>query len=76
MHTRFAAITNKLYCLCEVITPSKQIQKVLNILHKSWERKVDAINEACDLKTFIMDELIGNLKIYELKNNKINAKNP
>ena len=45
---------------------SKQFMKVLRILPKSWESKVDAITEATDLKVLTMDALIGNLKTHEM----------
>ena len=45
----------------------KQVWKILKILPKTWESKVDAITEAKDLMTLPMDELIVNLKTYELK---------
>ncbi|XP_069149659.1 uncharacterized protein [Solanum lycopersicum] len=48
---------------------SKQVRKVLRILPKSWESKVDAIIEAKDLKVLTMDALIGNLKTHEMNRN-------
>ncbi|XP_049349519.1 uncharacterized protein LOC125814108 [Solanum verrucosum] len=66
MNSRFTSITNELRCLGEPIPLSKQVRKILKILPKSWESKVDAITEAKDLKTLSMDELIGNLQTYEL----------
>jgi len=38
-------------------------------LPRTWEAKVTAIQEAKDLKTLSLDELIGNLQTYELKRN-------
>jgi len=38
-------------------------------LPRSWEAKVTAIQEAKDLKTLSLDELIGNLQTYELRRN-------
>jgi len=35
----------------------------------SWEAKVIAIQEAKDLKTLSLDEIIGNLQTYELRRN-------
>ena len=66
MQTRFSSITNELRCLGEPIPTSKQVRKILRVLPKSWESKVDAITEAKDLKTLTMDELIGNLQTHEL----------
>ena len=48
---------------------TKQVRKVLRILPKSWESKVDAITEAKDLKVLTMDALIGNLKTNEMNRN-------
>ena len=36
---------------------------------RTWEAKVTAIQEAKDLKTLSLDELIGNLQTYELRRN-------
>ncbi|XP_015159183.1 uncharacterized protein [Solanum tuberosum] len=66
MNSRFTSITNELRCLGEPIPVSKQVRKILKVLPKSWESKVDAIIEAKDLMTLPMDELIGNLQTYEL----------
>lgn len=41
--------------------------KHLSVLLVTWERKVNAIIEARNLHTLIMDDLIGYLKTYELK---------
>ena len=42
----------------------------MSVLPESWESKVEAITEARDLDKFAMDELIGNLITYELKENQ------
>uniref|UniRef100_A0A0V0IPX0 Putative ovule protein n=1 Tax=Solanum chacoense TaxID=4108 RepID=A0A0V0IPX0_SOLCH len=70
MHTKLSSITNELRSLGEPISISKQVRKVLRILPKSWESKVDAITEAKDLKVLIMDGLIGNLKTHEMNRNQ------
>ncbi|XP_069149941.1 uncharacterized protein [Solanum lycopersicum] len=69
MFTKFSSITNELRSLGEPISMTKQVRKVLRILPKSSESKVDAITEANDLKVLTMDALIGNLKIYEMNRN-------
>lgn len=61
MNSRFASIINELRCLGEPIPQSKQVQKILKVLPKSWESKVNVIIEAKDLKILVMDELIRNL---------------
>ncbi|XP_075074895.1 uncharacterized protein LOC142162439 [Nicotiana tabacum] len=65
-HTRFTSIINELHSLGDVIPKNKLIRKILSVLPGSWESKVNAITEAKDLQTLTMDELIGNLKIYEM----------
>ena len=69
MFTKLSSITNELRSLGEPISMSKQVIKVLRILPKSWESKVDAITEAKDLKVLTMDALIGNLKTHEMNRN-------
>ena len=64
MFTTLSSITNELRSLGEPISMSKQVRKVLQILPKSWESKIDAITEAKDLKVLTMDALIGNLKTH------------
>ncbi|XP_069154589.1 uncharacterized protein [Solanum lycopersicum] len=69
MFTKFSSITNELRSLGEPISMTKQVRKVLRILPKFWESKVDAITEAKDLKVLTMDALIGNLKTHEMNRN-------
>lgn len=66
METRFSAITNELKCMGEPVTQSKQVRKILRVLPKSWESKVDAITESKNLKTLTMDVLIAILQTHEL----------
>ena len=69
MFTKFSSITNELRSLGEPISMTKQVRKVLRILPKSWESKVDAIKEAKDLKVLTIDALIGNLKTHKINLN-------
>ncbi|XP_070025809.1 uncharacterized protein [Nicotiana sylvestris] len=46
---------------------NKLVRKILSVLPGSWESKVNVITEAKDLQTLTIDELIGNLKTYEMK---------
>ncbi|XP_075099474.1 uncharacterized protein LOC107811085 [Nicotiana tabacum] len=50
----------------------KEIWKALQIAHKgtTQESKVNAITEAKDLHELTIDELVGNLKTYEMKKRK------
>ncbi|XP_069145656.1 uncharacterized protein [Solanum lycopersicum] len=70
MITRFTTVVNKLISLGKVYTTEEQVDKVLRILPRSWEIKVTAIREAKDLTTMSLDELVGNLKTYEMNVDK------
>ncbi|XP_070047182.1 uncharacterized protein [Nicotiana tomentosiformis] len=70
MHTRFTSIINELHSLGEIIPRNKLVRKILSVLLGSWESKVNAITEAKDLQKLTIDELIGNLKTYEMKKKK------
>ncbi|XP_070021793.1 uncharacterized protein, partial [Nicotiana sylvestris] len=48
-------------------TENKLVRKILNFLPRSWESKVNAIIESKGLQELTLEELIGNLKTYELK---------
>nr|XP_016436170.1 PREDICTED: uncharacterized protein LOC107762337 [Nicotiana tabacum] len=70
MHTYFTSIINDLYLLGEIIPTNKLVWKILGVLLGSWESKVNAITEAKDMHKLIVDELIRNLKTYEMKRKK------
>ncbi|XP_070010331.1 uncharacterized protein [Nicotiana sylvestris] len=67
MHTRFTSIINELHSLGETIPRNKLVTKILSILPSRWENKVNAINESKDLQELTIEELVGNLKTYEMK---------
>ncbi|XP_059310980.1 uncharacterized protein LOC132062420 [Lycium ferocissimum] len=64
---KFTSIIDELNSLGEVITTTKLVRKLLGVLPDSWDSKVNAIHEAQDLTKLTVDELIGNLKTYEMK---------
>ena len=70
MITRFTIVVNELISLDKVYTTEEQIDKVLGTLPRSWEIKVTAIREAKDLINMTLDELVGNLKTYEMNIDK------
>ncbi|XP_075097858.1 uncharacterized protein LOC142175177 [Nicotiana tabacum] len=72
MDTRFTSIINGLHSLGETIPRNKLVSKILSFLPSSWESKVNAISESKDLQELTIEELIGNLKTYDLKR-KINS---
>nr|XP_009610136.1 uncharacterized protein LOC104103889 [Nicotiana tomentosiformis] len=70
MHTRFTSIINELHSLGEIIPRNKLVRKILSVLHGSWENKVNTITEEKYLQKLTTNELIGNLKTYEMKKKK------
>ncbi|XP_070045677.1 uncharacterized protein [Nicotiana tomentosiformis] len=70
IHTRFTSIINERHSLGETIPRNKLVRKILSVLPNSWESKVNAIINAKDLQTLTIDELVGNLKTYEMKKKK------
>uniref|UniRef100_A0A1U7VLS7 Uncharacterized protein DDB_G0283697-like n=1 Tax=Nicotiana sylvestris TaxID=4096 RepID=A0A1U7VLS7_NICSY len=75
MHTRFTSIINELHSLGEIIPRNKLVRKILSVLPSSWESKVNVITDAKDLQELTIDELVGNLKTYEMKKKKKNNNN-
>ena len=68
MMTRLTALTNELTSLGKVITVEEQVEKVLRVLPKSkWNVKVTAIREAKDLIGMTLNELVENLRTYEIE---------
>ncbi|XP_070057649.1 uncharacterized protein [Nicotiana tomentosiformis] len=74
MRTRFTSIINEFHSLGEIIPRNKLVRKILSVLPGSWESKVNAIIEEKDLQKLTIDELIGNLKTYEMKKKKDNER--
>ena len=70
MITRFTTVVNELISLDKVYTTEEQVDKVLRTLPRCWEIKVTAIREAKDLTNMYLDELVGNLKTYEMNIDK------
>ncbi|XP_070022088.1 uncharacterized protein [Nicotiana sylvestris] len=70
MHTRFTSIINELYSLGEIIPRNKLVRKILSVFPSLWESKVNAITEAKDMHALTIDELVGNLRTYEMKKKK------
>ena len=63
MFTRFTDITNNLKSLGKTYTNEEMVRKVLRCLPKSkWGPKVTVIEEAQDLKTLALDDLLGKLR--------------
>ncbi|GJZ96789.1 zf-CCHC domain-containing protein [Tanacetum coccineum] len=66
--TRFAkfnTIITSLKALDEGFSSKNYVRKFLRALHPKWRAKVTTIEESKNLTTLPLDELIGNLKVYE-----------
>ena len=67
MITRFTDITNSLVALGKEYTQVEKVRKVLRVRTPDWEKKTTAIEEANDLSTMSLENLIGNLMTYEVQ---------
>ncbi|GJT79483.1 retrovirus-related pol polyprotein from transposon TNT 1-94 [Tanacetum coccineum] len=63
---RFNTIITSLKALDEVFSSKNYVRNFLRALHPKWRAKVTAIEESKDLTSLSLDELIGNLKVYEV----------
>nr|GEX13334.1 hypothetical protein [Tanacetum cinerariifolium] len=63
---RFNTIITSLKALDEGYCSKNYVRKFLRALHPKWRAKVTAIEESKDLTSLSLDELIGNLKVYEM----------
>nr|GEV15165.1 serine/threonine protein kinase SRPK1 [Tanacetum cinerariifolium] len=63
---RFNTIITSLKALDEGYSSMNYVRKFFRALHPKWRAKVTAIVESKDLTSLSLDELIANLKVYEL----------
>nr|GEU37776.1 UBN2 domain-containing protein [Tanacetum cinerariifolium] len=63
---RFNTIITSLKALNEGYSSKNYVRKFLRALHPKWRAKVTTIEESKDLTSLSFDELIGNLKVYEM----------
>ncbi|GJV14064.1 hypothetical protein Tco_1359387 [Tanacetum coccineum] len=63
---RFNTIITSLKALDEGYSSKNYVRKFLRALHPKWREKVTAIEESKDLTSLSLDELIENLKVYEM----------
>ncbi|GJU05530.1 retrovirus-related pol polyprotein from transposon TNT 1-94 [Tanacetum coccineum] len=64
---RFNTIITSLKALDEGFSSKNYVRKILRALHPKWRAKITAIKESKDLTSLSLDELIGNLKVYEVR---------
>nr|GEW52504.1 UBN2 domain-containing protein [Tanacetum cinerariifolium] len=62
---KFNTIITSLKALDEGFSSKNCVRKFLKALHPKWSAKVTTIEESNNLTTLPLDELIGNLKVYE-----------
>ncbi|KAH9679831.1 hypothetical protein KPL71_026290 [Citrus sinensis] len=65
MYNRFTDIVNTLGALGKTFSNSEKVKKIIRSLPKEWRPKRTAIEEAKDLNTLPLDDLIGSLISYE-----------
>ncbi|GJR01615.1 retrovirus-related pol polyprotein from transposon TNT 1-94 [Tanacetum coccineum] len=63
---RFNTIITSLKALDEGCSSKNYVRKFLRDLHPKWREKVTSIEELKDLTLVSLDELIENLKVYEM----------
>ena len=68
MCTHFMDVVNGLKALGKCFSNLELVNKILRSLSKTWDPKVMTIQEAKDLNTFSIEELIRSLITYEMTN--------
>nr|GEW82542.1 zf-CCHC domain-containing protein/DUF4219 domain-containing protein/UBN2 domain-containing protein [Tanacetum cinerariifolium] len=63
---RFNTIITSLKALDECYSSKNYVRRFLRALHPKWRANVTAIEESKDLTSLSLDELIENLKVYEM----------
>ncbi|GJY85337.1 hypothetical protein Tco_0499363 [Tanacetum coccineum] len=64
--SRFNTIITSLKALDESFSSRNHVRKFLRALPSKWRPKVTTIEESKDLSKLSLDELVGNLKVYEI----------
>ncbi|GJV53766.1 zf-CCHC domain-containing protein [Tanacetum coccineum] len=64
--SRFNTIITSLKALDESFSSRNHVRKFLRALPSKWRPKVMAIEESKDLSKLSLDQLVGNLKVYEV----------
>jgi len=66
MYSRFQTLVSGLQILKKSFIASNHVSKILRSLPARWRPKVTAIEEAKDLSTLIVEDLISSLKVHEI----------
>ena len=67
---RFQTLCHGLKALGKSYTTTDHVRKILRSLPKQWRPKVTAIQEAKDLSTLRMEELLSSLRVHEIELNE------
>jgi len=77
MYSRFQTLVSGLQILKKSYVASDHVNKILRSLPARWRPKVTAIEEAKDLNTLSVEDLISSLKVHEIGLNEYeSAKKP
>ncbi|PRQ39087.1 hypothetical protein RchiOBHm_Chr4g0421211 [Rosa chinensis] len=68
-HARLINVTSQCYSLGDPFEEHRIVKKFLRSLPPSFQSKQTAIEEAQDIDTYSLDELVGNLKTFEMRVN-------
>jgi len=70
MYSRFQALVSGLQILKKSYVASDHVSKILKSLPARWRPKVTVIEEAKDLNTLSVEDLVSSLKVHELSLNE------
>jgi len=66
MYSRFQTLVSGLQILMKCYVSSDHVSKILRSLPARWRPKVTAIEEAKDLNTLSVEDLVSSLKVHEI----------
>jgi len=66
MYSRFQTLVSGLHILKKSYVASDHVSKILRNLSARWRPKVTSIEEAKDLNTLSVEDLISSLKVHEI----------
>ena len=67
MITQFTDVMNSLVALEKEYTQVEMVRNVLRAIIPDWEKKIITVEEPNDLSTLTLENLIGNLMVYEVQ---------
>jgi len=70
MYSRFQTLVSGLHILKKSYVASDHVSKILRSLPARWRPKVTAIEEAKDLNTLSVEDLVSSLKVHEMSLNE------